>query len=118
LHPPSIPPDHGPTKTTRPQKAVATITHDDKRRITIDTSRVALALSRTRIMGARYPFYTLKDSPDGQVAEAKMAGSAREAADAGFDVVIACVFKSDAQGQRCTATPAGRSRRRRAAVSW
>ena len=34
-----------------------------RRWITIDTSRVALALARSRIMGARYPFYTLSDSP-------------------------------------------------------
>ena len=34
-----------------------------RRWITIDTSRVALALARARIMGARYPFYLLADSP-------------------------------------------------------
>src|SRR5450755_2481725 len=28
-----------------------------RRWITIDTSRVALALARTRVMGARYPYY-------------------------------------------------------------
>ena len=33
-----------------------------RRWITIDTSRVALALARTRIMGARYPYYLLADS--------------------------------------------------------
>jgi adenine-specific DNA-methyltransferase len=33
-----------------------------RRWITIDTSRVALALARARIMGARYPFYLLADS--------------------------------------------------------
>ena len=32
-----------------------------RRWITIDTSRVALALARARIMGARYPFYLLAD---------------------------------------------------------
>src|SRR6266478_4967952 len=37
-----------------------------RRWITIDTSRVALALARSRIMGARYPFYLLLDSRDGQ----------------------------------------------------
>jgi adenine-specific DNA-methyltransferase len=31
-----------------------------RRWITIDTSRVALALARARIMGARYPFYLLR----------------------------------------------------------
>ena len=38
--------------------------------ITIDTSRVALALARARIMGARYPYYLLSDSPEGQKKEA------------------------------------------------
>ncbi|MCG3777023.1 MAG: Modification methylase DpnIIB [Nitrospira sp.] len=41
-----------------------------RRWITIDTSRVALALARARIMGARYPFYLLADSRDGQLKEA------------------------------------------------
>ena len=43
-----------------------------RRWITIDTSRVALALSRARIMGARYPFYLLADSRDGQVKEGEV----------------------------------------------
>jgi adenine-specific DNA-methyltransferase len=43
-----------------------------RRWITIDTSRVALALARARIMGARYPFYTLADSREGQVKEAEV----------------------------------------------
>ncbi len=36
-----------------------------RRWITIDTSRVSLALARARIMGARYPHYLLVDSPEG-----------------------------------------------------
>ena len=43
-----------------------------RRWITIDTSRVALALARTRIMGARYPYYILADSPEGQIKEAEL----------------------------------------------
>jgi adenine-specific DNA-methyltransferase len=43
-----------------------------RRWITIDTSRVALALARARIMGARYPYYLLADSRDGQVKEAEI----------------------------------------------
>ena len=43
-----------------------------RRWITIDTSRVALALARARIMGARYPYYLLADSRDGQVKEAEV----------------------------------------------
>ena len=37
-----------------------------RRWITIDTSRVALALARARIMGARYPYYLLADSREGR----------------------------------------------------
>ena len=44
-----------------------------RRWITIDTSRVALALARARIMGARYPFYLLADSRDGQQKEAELS---------------------------------------------
>ena len=36
-----------------------------RRWITMDTSRVALALARGRLMGARYPYYLLEDSPEG-----------------------------------------------------
>ena len=43
-----------------------------RRWITIDTSRVALALARARIMGARYPFYLLSDSKEGQEKEAEI----------------------------------------------
>ncbi|MGB3778432.1 MAG: DNA methyltransferase, partial [Tunicatimonas sp.] len=43
-----------------------------RRWITIDTSRVALALARARIMGARYPYYLLADSKEGQLKEAEI----------------------------------------------
>jgi adenine-specific DNA-methyltransferase len=43
-----------------------------RRWITIDTSRVALALARARIMGARYPFYLLADSRSGQIKEGEV----------------------------------------------
>ncbi|WP_430445316.1 site-specific DNA-methyltransferase [Sphingorhabdus contaminans] len=45
-----------------------------RRWITIDTSRVALALARTRIMAARYPWYLLSDSADGKLKEAEITG--------------------------------------------
>jgi len=45
-----------------------------RRWITIDTSRVALALARTRLMGARFPYYTLADSPEGAKREAELTG--------------------------------------------
>jgi adenine-specific DNA-methyltransferase len=47
-----------------------------RRWITIDTSRVALALARARIMGARYPYYLLADSRQGQIKEAEVTGTA------------------------------------------
>ncbi|NWN82200.1 MAG: site-specific DNA-methyltransferase [Halomonas sp.] len=47
-----------------------------RRWITLDTSRVALALARARIMGARYPYYLLADSPEGQQKEAEISRSA------------------------------------------
>ena len=48
-----------------------------RRWITIDTSRVALALARARIMGARYPYYLLADSREGQLKEAEVSQSRR-----------------------------------------
>jgi adenine-specific DNA-methyltransferase len=47
-----------------------------RRWIMVDTSRVALALARARIMGARYSFYLLSDSRDGQLKEAEITRSA------------------------------------------
>ncbi|MDQ6633837.1 MAG: site-specific DNA-methyltransferase [Gemmatimonadota bacterium] len=43
-----------------------------RRWITIDTSRVALALARTRLMSARFPYYLLADSPEGVVKESEI----------------------------------------------
>ena len=45
-----------------------------RRWITIDTSRVALALTRTRLMTARYLYYLLADSPEGIQQAAEMRG--------------------------------------------
>ena len=47
-----------------------------RRWITIDTSRVALALARARIMGARYPYYLIADSKDGLTKEAEVTRTA------------------------------------------
>jgi adenine-specific DNA-methyltransferase len=44
-----------------------------RRWITIDTSRVALALARSRLMGAKYPYYLLSDSKSGKAKEAEMS---------------------------------------------
>lgn len=43
-----------------------------RRWITIDTSRVAVALARSRLMGARYPYYLLADSVEGQQKEGEI----------------------------------------------
>jgi adenine-specific DNA-methyltransferase len=43
-----------------------------RRWITIDTSRVAIALARSRLMGARYPYYLLADSKEGQAKEGEI----------------------------------------------
>lgn len=50
-----------------------------RRWITLDTSRVALALARSRIMGARYPYYYLMDSKEGQIRDAELRGLAPSA---------------------------------------
>ena len=46
-----------------------------RRWITIDTSRVALALARSRIMGARYPYYLLADTREGATKESELRSS-------------------------------------------
>jgi len=43
-----------------------------RRWITCDTSRVAIALARTRLMAARYPYYLLADSPEGRKKEMEL----------------------------------------------
>ncbi len=45
-----------------------------RRWITVDTSRVALALARTRLMAAKFPYYLLADSPDGLKKDAEIHG--------------------------------------------
>lgn len=46
-----------------------------RRWITVDTSRVALALTRARILGARYAYYLLADSREGQIKKAEVTGA-------------------------------------------
>jgi len=48
-----------------------------RRWITIDTSRVALALARTRLMAARFPYYLLADSPEGAAKEAELTATGK-----------------------------------------
>lgn len=46
-----------------------------RRWITCDTSRVALALARTRLMAGRFPYYLLADSLEGLRKEAELANT-------------------------------------------
>ena len=64
-----------------------------RRWITIDTSRVALALARARIMGARYPYYLLADSPQGQRKDAEITRKAPSDTPTGEDVRQGFVYE-------------------------
>jgi adenine-specific DNA-methyltransferase len=57
-----------------------------RRWITIDTSRVAFALARSRLMTARFQYYVLADSAEGIAKEAEITGKARSASEIGNDI--------------------------------
>ena len=64
-----------------------------RRWITIDTSRVALALARARIMGARYPYYLMADSKDGQTKEAELNNRAASTAPTFNNINLGFVYE-------------------------
>jgi adenine-specific DNA-methyltransferase len=64
-----------------------------RRWITIDTSRVALALTRQRIMGARYPYYLLVDSAEGRAKESELSATPLPAGDVAGDVRHGFVYE-------------------------
>jgi len=64
-----------------------------RRWITIDTSRVALALARARIMGARYSYYLLSDSRDGKIKEAEVTRTAPSEAPVHGDIRQGFVYE-------------------------
>jgi adenine-specific DNA-methyltransferase len=64
-----------------------------RRWITIDTSRVALALARTRLMAARFPYYLLSDSPEGQLKEGEIIGYVPSDLKATGDIKKGFVYK-------------------------
>ena len=64
-----------------------------RRWITMDTSRVALTLARTRLMSARLPYYLLADSPEGNARETEITGTPRQRAGTGDDVRKGFVYK-------------------------
>ena len=64
-----------------------------RRWITIDTSRVALALARSRVMGARYPYYLLSDSPAGREKEAELTQTVPSDSPTGGDIRQGFVYE-------------------------
>jgi adenine-specific DNA-methyltransferase len=64
-----------------------------RRWITCDTSRVALALARTRLMTAKYPYYLLADSPEGVQKEAELTGKIPPAYKTEGDIKKGFVYK-------------------------
>lgn len=67
--------------------------HWGRRWITIDTSRVALALARQRLMGSLFPWYLLADSTEGQRQEDKLAGQKLEHPPASNDIRQGFVYE-------------------------
>ena len=64
-----------------------------RRWITIDTSRVALALARSRVMGARYPYYLLADSETGRQKEAALSRTVASDSRTGGDIRQGFVYE-------------------------
>jgi adenine-specific DNA-methyltransferase len=64
-----------------------------RRWITIDTSRVALAIARTRLMSEKFPYYFLKDSIEGARRLAELDGMASTSDAAGGDIRQGFVYK-------------------------
>jgi adenine-specific DNA-methyltransferase len=64
-----------------------------RRWITIDTSRVALALARQRLMGSRFPWYLLSDSAEGRNKESELTGQQLPLAEVGGDVRNGFVYQ-------------------------
>ena len=64
-----------------------------RRWITIDTSRVALALARSRVMGARFPYYLLADSTAGRKKEAEFTQTVPSDTPTGGDIRQGFVYE-------------------------
>jgi adenine-specific DNA-methyltransferase len=64
-----------------------------RRWITIDSSRVALALARQRLMGARFPYYLLADSVDGRAKESSLSATPLPPADPTNDIRHGFVYE-------------------------
>jgi len=59
-----------------------------RRWITMDTSRVALALARTRLMAAKFPYYQLSDTREGYNKEQELSATPVPAGDRRFGTDI------------------------------
>ena len=64
-----------------------------RRWITCDTSRVAIALSRTRLMSSVFPYYILVDSLEGKKKETDMYGNGNPGVHTSNDVRKGFVYK-------------------------
>ena len=64
-----------------------------RRWITCDTSRVALAIARSRLMAAKYPYYLLADSPEGLKKESELTGKLPPPHTTGNDIRKGFVYK-------------------------
>ncbi|KUI44920.1 DNA methylase [Mycobacterium sp. IS-1590] len=64
-----------------------------RRWVTIDTSRVALALARLRVMSARYPWYLLSDSAEGRAKEQELSAKALPNHDFANDIRLGFVYE-------------------------
>ncbi len=64
-----------------------------RRWITCDTSRVALALARTRLMAAKYLYYLLNDSPEGVKKENELMIKMRSEYETEGDIKKGFVYK-------------------------
>ncbi len=64
-----------------------------RRWITCDTSRVALALARTRFMSAKFPYYLLSDSHEGLKKEEELTGVLQDKANVSGDIRRGFVYK-------------------------
>jgi adenine-specific DNA-methyltransferase len=67
--------------------------HWGRRWITCDTSRVAIALARTRLMAAKFPYYLLADSPEGLKKESELVGKLPPDIKTGGDIKRGFIYK-------------------------
>ncbi len=64
-----------------------------RRWITIDTSRVALTLARQRVMGSRYPYFLLFDSPEGRAKESQVSDHSLPVSETSRDIRHGFVYE-------------------------